>query len=159
LLRFSSEQGQAPGDEAVLHFQPPPENQVAAQQRQHLRQPRPRTVHVTSVHAPLGDVLQGGDAELHAPMMRRQFQRRAVLVECCLPGAQVAQHPASEVHRPAGEARYLAAFHFSGVTGERGERERRSTCQRVRVPGEQERVQSGRGVLHTHLPTGRRAQQ
>ena len=74
-------------------------------------------------------------------------------------GAQVAQHPAREVHRAAREAGHLPPLHLLGVARERGQGLGRAAGQGVRVPGEQQRMQRGRGVLHPHVPAGRRAQQ
>ena len=143
----------------MFQLQPPPENQVTPQQRLRLRQPRLRGVRVAGLQALLGEILQGGDGDLRGALALRHLQRLGVAVERFGPGAQVAQHPAGEVHRAAREARDLAALHLRGVAGERGQGGRRLARQRVRVPGEQERVQGSGGVLHPHLAAGRRAQQ
>jgi hypothetical protein len=85
--------------------------------------------------------------------------RDSSALACFLPGTQVAQHPASEVHPAARETRHLAAFHFGGMAVERLKGECRAACQGMSVAGEQQRVQSRRRGLHPDLPTSGRAQE
>ena len=87
----------------MFQLQPPPENQVTLQQRQCLRQLRLRAVVVAGLQALLGEILQGGDGDLRGALPARHLQRLGMAVERFGPGTQVAQHPAGEVHRAAGE--------------------------------------------------------
>ena len=74
-------------------------------------------------------------------------------------GAEVTQHPAGEVDRAAIEPRHLPAVDLGGVPGEGVQGQGRAPGHRVRVPGEQQRVQGRRGVGHPLPGAGRRTQQ
>ena len=128
------------------------------QQRRGLGQPGRRAVGVTGGQALLGQILQRGNGDFRGAVPLGHLEGLLVLVECFRPGTEVAQHPAGEVHRAAGEPRHLAPLHLGGIPAERGQRQRRPS-HGVRVPGEQQRVQRGRRVLGADLPAGGRAEQ
>jgi len=67
-LCLPSRQRQAPADEQVLELQPPPEDQVAVQQRPGLRKPRIRTIGVPDIQALFREILQRGDSYLRGPL-------------------------------------------------------------------------------------------
>ena len=136
-----------------------PNTRSPLQQRRGLRQPGLRAVRIAGLELLLGEVLQRGDGDVRGSLALPDLERLVVMVERLRPGAQVTQYPAGEVDRPAGEPRHLAPLHLGGVPGERGQRLGRAAGQRIRVPGEQQRMQGRRRMLHSDLPAGRRAQQ
>ena len=135
-LRVAAQQRQPPGEQAVLQLQPPAENQVdlVLQDRQRLRQPRLRPLRIAGVQALLGQILQGGDGDLRGSLALRHLQRLGVVVERLLRRAQVAQHPAGEVHRAAAEARPRCAARPSCRCRPPRRRPRPRPSRRVRAP-------------------------
>jgi hypothetical protein len=107
----------------------------------------------------LGQVLEGGDRHLRGPLPTSGFQCFAVVLVAFLRRAEVTQHPAGEVHRAPSEPWHLTPPDFRGVLGERVQRERRVTRDRVGVAEEQQGVQGRRGVLRPDLPAGGGPQQ
>ena len=159
-LRVAAQQRQPPVHQLVLEPQPPAEDQVAGQQGPGLGQPGPGAVRVAGLHALLGQVLQSGDGEFRDALADLpQFQGLQVTIVRRAGHAEAAQHPAGEVDPPAPESRHLAAVDLGRVPGEGVQGQGRAPGHGVRVPGEQQRVQGGRGVGHPLLRAGRRAQQ
>ena len=88
-----------------------------------------------------GEVFERGDLDFGRALVPGHLERLGVHVRCLAGGAEVPQHPASEVDCPAGEPGHLPAFDLGGVAGERGQSQRRLARERVRVTSEQQRVQ------------------
>ena len=73
--------------------------------------------------------------------------------------AEVAQHPAGEVHATTGETRHVAALGLGAVPVEAGQRLGRPSLDGQRVTGEEQRVQESRGVVGVAPGSGQRTQQ
>src|SRR5689334_25421056 len=99
----------------MLEPQPPPEDQIAPEQRPRLGQPRRRAVSVAGLQRLLSQVLERRDSNVSGPLAPPRLQRLLMKVQSLGVGTQVAQHPAREVHRPAREPGYLPSLYHGGV--------------------------------------------
>jgi len=134
-------------EQPQLELQPPAENEVTTQVRLRPREPPGCRLQIARSEPLLGQVLQGGDRDLHAAVPARHLERFLVPLDPLVHRPDIAQHPTGEVHPAPGKAWHLPPFDLVGVAGEAVQGSDRTASKGLRVPGEQQRVQGCRRVL------------